>query len=188
MLDERFRQFTLNGNTSDNLAMKREAKTRQQIASEQQMIESPKGLPSPGVVAPLVTEGISAIKSDVEQKPLESLYALGKGAVEGAIGTPGDLISILKGAYYAATTPEGKSKLEEFTRGVESSTGLPTTEDVKAFINELIPELQTKATAAESAGEILAPGGYVKAGTNILKGIKKSAKTVVKYDKFGKRI
>ena len=151
----------------------------------EEVMVKPEGLPSPGIVAPLVTKGVSAVVSDIEQKPAESLYALGKGAIEGAIGTPGDLISILKGAYYAATTPEGKSKLEEFTRGLESSTGLPTTEDVKAFINELVPQLQTKATAAESTGELLAPGGYVKAAKNI---IKKSAKTVVKYDKFGNRI
>lgn len=171
-LDERFAQYKLNAYMPE---------------PEESMVR-PEGLPSPGIVAPLVTEGISAIKSDIEQRPAESLLALGKGAVEGAIGTPGDLISIVKGIYYAATTPEGKSKMDEFIKGMESATGLPTTEDVKKFINELAPQLQTKSTAVESAGEILAPGGYVKAGTNILKGIKKSAKTVVKYDKFGNRI
>lgn len=171
MLDERFRQYTLNGYTEDNLAMKRESKARQQ------MMEKPKGLPSPGVVAPLVTEGVSAVVSDIEQRPAESLYALGKGAIEGAIGTPGDLISIIKGIYYAAATPEGQSKMNEFIKGMESSTVLPTTEDVKAFINELAPQLQTKATAAESVGEIIAPSGLATLATkSVVKGIKKMTK------------
>ena len=160
-LDERFKQYKLNA----------------YVPEEEVVIEKPKGLPSLGIVAPLVTEGVSAVVSDIEQRPVESLLALGKGAIEGAIGTPGDLISILKGAYYAATTPEGKSKLEEFTRGLESSTGLPTTEDVKAFINELVPQLQTKATAAESVGEILAPSGLATYATKgVVKGIKQIKK------------
>lgn len=139
--------------------------------------QKPAALPSPGIVAPLVTEGLSAVKSNVEQMPAESLYALGKGAVEGAIGTPGDLISIIKGIYYAATTPEGKNKIEEFTRGLESSTGLPTTEDVKKFINQLAPELATKATAAEATGELVAPSGLATYATKgIVKGIKKMTK------------
>jgi hypothetical protein len=159
-LDQRFEDYKLNA-----------------YVPEEEVIARPKGLPSPGIVAPLVTEGVSAVVSDIEQMPAESLFALGKGAVEGAIGTPGDLISILKGAYYAATTPEGKSKLEEFTRGLESSTGLPTTEDVKAFINELIPQFQTKATAAESVGEIIAPSGLATLATKgVVKGIKKIKK------------
>ena len=159
-LDQRFEDYKLNA-----------------YVPEEEVIAKPKGLPSPGIVAPLVTEGVSAVVSDIEQRPVESLLALGKGAIEGAIGTPGDLISILKGAYYAATTPEGKSKLEEFTRGLESSTGLPTTEDVKAFINELIPQFQTKATAAESVGEILAPSGLATLATKgVVKGIKKLKK------------
>jgi hypothetical protein len=159
-LDQRFEDYKLNA-----------------YVPEEEVIVKPKGLPSPGIVAPLVTEGVSAVVSDIEQRPVESLLALGKGAIEGAIGTPGDLISILKGAYYAATTPEGKSKLEEFTRGLESSTGLPTTEDVKAFINELIPQFQTKSTAAELAGEILAPTGVATLATKgVVKGIKKLKK------------
>jgi hypothetical protein len=169
-LDERFKEYKLNA----------------YVPEEEVVIERPKGLPSPGIVAPLVTEGVSAVVSDIEQRPAESLFALGKGAIEGAIGTPGDLISILKGAYYAATTPEGKSKLEEFTRGLESSTGLPTTEDVKAFINELVPQLQTKATAAESVGEIIAPSGVA---TYLAKGAAKGFKSitnVIKDTSLGK--
>ena len=159
-LDQRFEDYKLNA-----------------YVPEEEVIARPKGLPSPGIVAPLVTEGVSAVVSDIEQMPAESLFALGKGAVEGAIGTPGDLIAILKGAYYAATTPEGQSKLEEFTRGLESATGLPTTEDVKKFINDLIPQLQTKATSAELAGEILAPTGVATLATKgVVKGIKKLKK------------
>lgn len=159
-LDQRFEDYKLNA-----------------YVPEEEVIVKPKGLPSPGIVAPLVTEGVSAVVSDIEQRPAESLYALGKGAIEGAIGTPGDLISIIKGAYYAATTPEGKSKMDEFMKGLESSTGLPTTEDVKKFINELAPQLKTKATAAESVGEILAPSGLATLATKgVVKGIKQIKK------------
>ena len=162
-LDERFAQYKLNA----------------YMPEQEEVMAKPEGLPSPGIVAPLVTEGISAIKSDIEQRPAESLYALGKGAVEGAIGTPGDLISIIKGAYYAATTPEGKSKMDEFMKGLESSTGLPTTEDVKSFINELLPALKTKSTATESAGELVAPSGAITLATKgVAKGIKKLTKAV----------
>jgi len=162
-LDERFAQYKLNA----------------YMPEEEEIMAKPAGLPSPGIVAPLVTEGISAIKSDIEQRPAESLLALGKGAVEGAIGTPGDLISIIKGAYYAATTPEGKSKMDEFIKGMESSTVLPTTEDIKSFINKLLPSLKTESTAVESAGELVAPSGvatYVAKGTT--KGIKKLTKAI----------
>ena len=168
-LDQRFEDYKLNA-----------------YVPEEEVIERPKGLPSPGIIAPLVTEGVSAVVSDIEQRPVESLFALGKGAIEGAIGTPGDLISILKGAYYAATTPEGKSKMDEFMKGLESSTGLPTTEDVKKFINELAPQLQTKATAAESVGEIIAPSGVA---TYLAKGAAKGFKSitnVIKDTNLGK--
>lgn len=162
-LDERFAQYKLNA----------------YMPEQEEVVVKPEGLPSPGIVAPLITEGISAIKSDIEQRPAESLYALGKGAIEGAIGTPGDLISILKGAYYAATTPEGKSKMDEFMKGLESSTGLPTTEDVKSFVNELLPALKTKSTATESAGELVAPSGAITLATKgVTKGIKKLTKAV----------
>lgn len=159
-LDQRFADYKLNA-----------------YVPEEEVIERPKALPSAGIVAPLITEGLSAIQSNVESMPVESLLATGKGAVEGAIGTPGDLISLIKGIYYAATTPEGQSKLEEFTRGLESSTLLPTTEDVKKFINELAPQLATKATAAESVGEIIAPSGLATYATKgVAKGIKKITK------------
>lgn len=159
-LDERFKQYKLNA-----------------YMPEEEIIQRPEALPSPGIVAPLVTEGVSAVVSDIEKMPAESLYAAGKGALEGAIGTPGDLVSIIKGIYYAVNTPEGKSKLDEFARGLESSTILPTTEDVKKFINELAPQLKTKATAAESVGELAAPSGLATYATKgVVKGIKKITK------------
>ena len=161
-LDEKFRQYKLNT-----------------YLPEEETIQRPEGLPSPDIVSQLVTEGVSAVVSDIEKMPSQSLYALGKGAIEGAVGTPGDLISIIKGIYYASNTPEGKNKLDEFTRGMESSTVLPTTEDVKKFINELVPQLQTKATAAESAGELLAPSGLATYATkNVVKGVKKITKVL----------
>jgi hypothetical protein len=161
-LDEKFRQYKLNT-----------------YLPEEETMQRPEALPSPDIVSQLVTEGVSSVVSDIEKMPAQSLYALGKGAIEGAVGTPGDLISIIKGIYYASNTPEGKNKLDEFTRGMESSTVLPTTEDVKKFINELVPQLQTKATAAESTGELLAPSGLATYATkNVVKGVKKITKVL----------
>lgn len=119
-------------------------------------------LPEPNIVDQLTAEGVGQFVEDFEQRPMQSVYGLAKGATQAAIGTPGDLISLVKGAYYATQTPEGQSKLEEFVRGMESATGLPTTEDVASFLNQFIPESGTPG--AEGAGELIAPVGVIGAG------------------------
>ena len=78
-LDEKFRQYKLNT-----------------YLPEEETMQRPEALPSPDIVSQLVTEGVSSVVSDIEKMPAQSLYALGKGAIEGAVGTPGDLISIIK--------------------------------------------------------------------------------------------
>lgn len=58
-----------------------------------------------------------------------------KGAVQGTIGLPGDIVSLVRGVYDL-----GKSggDLNAFLAGLEKPTGLPTTEDVKKFFDETV--------------------------------------------------
>lgn len=128
----------------------------------------------PNVLEQAVSTGLQDVKQDVEQKPIQSLYGAAKGAVEGSIGLPGDLVSIVKGIYYATQTPEGKSKLDEFLKGAESATGLPTTEDVKGFLDTILPK--TEAEAAEVVGQLLSPAGYVKPAVKTIKATKNMLK------------
>jgi hypothetical protein len=112
----------------------------------------------PGVVNRMVVEGLESLKSDIESKPIESAYGLAKGAVQGTIGSVGDIVSIAKGIYYATQTPEGQSKVEEFIKGMESATGAPTADDVKNFLNKYLPS-GTKST--ETVGEVVSLGKVV---------------------------
>lgn len=124
----------------------------------------------PSVVNKAIVSGLEGLKSDIETKPLESAYSGAKGAAEGFVGLPGDIVSLIRGAVSAASTPEGQSKLESFLTGMEGKTGLPTTEDVKSFLDTLLPK--TQATSAETAGEMLAPGGYIGIGKKAAKAMK----------------
>lgn len=119
-----------------------------------------------------IAEGGEQLRTDVTEKPIESAYALGKGAVAGFAGLPGDIISIIRGVADLAIKPEGMSKLEAFLGGMEKGTGLPTTEDVQSFLNQFLPKPSTEA--AEVTGELLAPGGYIKAGKAVTKTVKKA--------------
>jgi hypothetical protein len=128
----------------------------------------------PAPIVKMIAEGLDELKSDVENKPVESAYGMAKGAVQGTIGAPGDIVSIAKGIYYATQTPEGKSKVEEFIKGMESATGLPTSEDVQKFLNKLIP---SGPLSTEAAGEIVSIGKAIsKIGKSA---IKNKAKTLV---------
>lgn len=138
-----------------------------------------------------VAEGGEQLRTDVTEKPIESAYALGKGAAAGAVGFGGDIISIVRGIADMVTKPEGMSKLEAFLGGMEKGTGLPTTEDVQSFLNQFMQKPSTEA--AETTGELLAPGGYIKAGKSLVKAGKKALakapkETRVKYDASGKRV
>lgn len=133
----------------------------------------------PTVLQEKVGQGLESLKYDVESKPMESAYGLAKGAVQGTIGSVGDLVSIAKGIYYATQTPEGQSKVEEFIKGMESSTGAPTSEDVAKFLDQYLP---AGPKSAEFAGELISLGGIAtKAGKEIAKVSKKvSTKTKAK--------
>ena len=136
------------------------------IMQDVEPVSMPESL-QPNPIEKAVAGGLQDVKQEFEQKPEQAVYGMAKGAVEGSIGFPGDLISLVKGVYYATQTPEGKSKLDEFIKGAESATGLPTTEDVKMFLDNILPK--TEAEASEVIGQLLSPAGYVKPATKAVK-------------------
>jgi hypothetical protein len=95
-----------------------------------------------------------------------------KGAVQGSIGLPGDIISLARGLYDLGASG---GDLNAFLAGLEKPTGFPTTEDMKKFFDEtlgvpLIPESadQRRAQAAkipEFVGELGGGGKTAIAGT-----------------------
>jgi hypothetical protein len=95
-----------------------------------------------------------------------------KGAVQGSIGLPGDIISLARGLYDLGASG---GDLDAFLAGLEKPTGLPTTEDMKKFFDEtlgvpLIPEGadQRRAQAAkipEFVGELGGGGKTAIEGT-----------------------
>ena len=100
----------------------------------------------------------------------ETVGAGVKGAAQGFVGLPGDVISLVRGLYEL-----GKSggDLDAFLAGLESKTGLPTTEDVKKFLDEIGLQMGSGESPVELAGEFAAPGGYVKGAKKVARVAKK---------------
>lgn len=98
-----------------------------------------------------------------------------KGGVQASIGLPGDLISLGRGVAAAMSPQPGEGRLDAFLRGTEGRTILPTTEDVKKFIDEtlgmpLVPASETDPMRREAAkvpefiGELGGGGKTLAAG------------------------
>lgn len=131
------------------------------MPSNQKQVDMPEAV-KPNVIEQAVGAGLQSLKSEYQETPVDALYGTARGTVEGAAGLPGDIISLVKGIYYAATTEEGKSKLEEFIKGAESATGLPTTEDIAGFLDNFIPKAE--AESSQTLGQVIAPSGAVVKG------------------------
>tara|TARA_R110000787_G_scaffold284738_1_gene398809 strand:+ start:10191 stop:10742 length:552 start_codon:yes stop_codon:yes gene_type:complete len=129
----------------------------------------------PDPISQLITDGISGVQSDFEADPAEALYGTGKGVVQGAVGLPGDLISLVRGLVDVAQTPEGKSKLDAFLSGTEKSTGLPTAMDIKMFLEDTLRVPESSAEYAEGLGEVIAPGTVAtKTASKVMKVVGKN--------------
>lgn len=104
----------------------------------------------------------------------ETVGAAAKGAAQGFVGLPGDLIALARGVYEL-----GKSggDLDAFVSGLESKTGLPTTEDIKKFLDEAGLKMGSGESPAETVGELVAPGGYVKGPKKIAGKVKEILQT-----------
>ncbi len=105
----------------------------------------------------------------------ETAAGIAKGMAQGFVGLPGDLISIVRGLY-----DFGKSggNLDELLAGLEKPTGLPTTEDVKKFLDSKGLMVGDGEGTPEKVGEFAAPGGYIKGAKAIAKQTKKTVKKV----------
>lgn len=92
--------------------------------------------------------------------------AAAKGAVQGFAGLPGDIEGI------------GRLLLGAMGVNVEESTALPTTEEIKQFLDERLGKVGTGDNPFETVGEFMAPGGYTKAVKASAQGAKKVAGAV----------
>ena len=103
-----------------------------------------------------------------------------KGSIQGTTGVFGDIISIGRGIAAALNPAEGEDRADAFLRGMDSATGLPTTEDVQAFLDSvlgpLVPAGVTDERRREAAKTPETVGEFIGAG----KAIKETVKTGVK--------
>jgi len=102
-----------------------------------------------------------------------------KGAVQGTIGLPGDIESIAYGVREIFNRGSDQGALEAFLSGLEQNTVLPTTENVKAWLDTNVGPLvptgaserrREAAKIPEFVGEL---GG---AGTTVIEGTKAVAR------------
>jgi hypothetical protein len=105
----------------------------------------------------------------------ETAAGIAKGMVQGFVGLPGDLVSVVRGLYEFGRTG---GDLDGLLAGLEKPTGLPTTEDVKKFLDELGLKVGTGEGTPEKVGEFAAPGGYIKGAKAAAKATKKTVKKV----------
>lgn len=134
---------------------------------------------------------------------------LAKGAIQGTVGLPGDIESLVYGVRELMKRGAGESALDAFIRGLETETVAPKTEDVKKWIDTnigpLVPAGETDearkkaAGVSEFVGELGGAGktvtevtkGVVKAGKNLsstaAKQLKKQKDKRVRYDESGRR-
>lgn len=118
-------------------------------------LNMPKGLNTP--------ENMQAVGNDIPK----TVAGVAKGMAQGFVGLPGDLEGI------------GRLVLNYMGADVNDKTKLPTTQDVKGFLDQYIklPELQTgDMSNFETAGEWLAPGGQLKAIKPVAKALKGAVK------------
>lgn len=136
----------------------------------------------------VVTGAVETAKGALAEGPV----ALAKGAAQGFVGLPGDIVSLARGVFDL-----GKSggDIDAFLAGLDKPTGIPTTEDVRNALNDAGLKAGSGESPAETVGEFLSPGGYVKGAKSIGKAAKKVMKKSkseepkrVKYDSEGRRV
>jgi hypothetical protein len=102
-----------------------------------------------------------------------------KGAVQGTIGLPGDIESLTYGVRELINRGANESMLDAFVRGIETKTIMPTTENVKQWLDTnvgpLVPEgaYQRRVEAAKTAEFVGELGG---AGQTIIEGTRAAAR------------
>jgi len=104
-------------------------------------------------------------------EPLGGLMDMGaatlKGVTQGFTGLPGDLEGL---ARTVINLMGGK---------VDENTVMPTTDEVKAWLDKFpMARVGDGKNPYESIGEVGAPGGQIKAGKEVVRGITKGAKAI----------
>lgn len=98
-----------------------------------------------------------------------------KGLTQGFIGLPGDIEMIGRGVTEIFNRGGGETKVQAFLRGMQENTILPTTEDIKKWLDKNVGMVGAGDNPYETIGEITAPGGYVKTAKTVSKAAKKVA-------------
>lgn len=132
---------------------------------------------------------VGTLPEDAQNMPLSTFLKMAadvpagllKGAFQGTGGLAGDFIMIGKGIAAALNPQADETALDAFLRGTEGRTILPTTEDLKKFLDETVgvplipasdqdPMRRQAGKVSETIGEL---GG---GGTTIIEGTKAAAK------------
>lgn len=145
------------------------------LATDLRIDTEPVQVAQAGRKVPTVAEMIGTPEQILEPAKPETAAAVAKGMAQGFVGLPGDLIALARGVYDLA---KSGGDLEAFVKGLESATGLPTTEDIKKFLDEAGLKVGDGDMTAETVGEFAAPGGYVKGAKAAAKAVKGAAQKV----------
>jgi hypothetical protein len=111
----------------------------------------------------------------------------------------GDLISLGRGIVAAINPGQGEDRVDAFLRGLDLPTGLPTSEDVKNFLDKVIgpvvpvgvqdEQRRASAKVPEAIGELISAGKTFKEGAKkALKKSKPAEPKRIKYDSSGRRV
>jgi len=107
-----------------------------------------------------------------EFKIKEPAEALAKGTIQGALGTPMDLVGLATGLLNMLTVdPEQKGNLEQFAEGYGA---VPfTSEKIKTILEDMGWKAPEGTESAELIGELIAPSKAISSG---IKGVAKVLK------------
>jgi len=101
-----------------------------------------------------------------------------KGVGQGFGGIFGDFEMLGRGVKEIFKRGGDETKLDAFLRGIQEQTILPTTEDIKNWLDTNVGKVGDGENPYETIGEVMAPGGYVKGSKKIVQGAKKAKKAV----------
>ena len=119
-----------------------------------------------------VDKSVAELGSDLGRMVKYVPGAMAAGAVEGFVGLPGDVESLVRGLVTMAQRPEDQGKLQAFLEGMQQETIAPTMEEVQKFVNENIVDFE--GSPFETLGQFVAPAGYVKPIKQATKSVKKA--------------
>lgn len=110
------------------------------------------------------------------EKPIKGMLDIGaatvKGMAQGFVGLPGDFEMIGRGVAEIFDRGGDEGKVEAFLRGMQQKTILPTTENVKEWLDKNVGMVNDGKNPYESMGEVVAPGGYIKGTKKVIAGAK----------------